>query len=46
MNLTPGSYALLSFEISDLEINGIPKSFVEEPETMLVYSRQCEVGEE
>ena len=46
ITLIPGTYALLVFQIHDLEINGIAKDFVESPEMMVVFSRHCKTGEE
>ena len=37
ITLIPGTYALLVFQIHDLEINGIAKDFVESPEMMVVF---------
>jgi len=42
---TPGTHSVIQVVISDLEINLIDKSFVTNPLTFLVHSRNCISGE-
>jgi len=42
----PGSLKVLKFEISGLDRNGIPKSFIDQPPIQTILSRSCRAGEE